>query len=166
MDGLRAGEVGRIAPLCEGEGVEAQILRLHLHDLFEMRLVPVAAGGVLVDAAPDGVDELALQPQCVARHFFGASVAVRGFAQREFGGVPVEILVGETPAAFLVVVAFEPFGVERGAVLNRKGRRSRGGSGRRTFGTDGRAGRRIVDDRLEQACHRTGRHVALALHQL
>src|SRR5208283_1996741 len=53
-------KIGRVAPLRVTQRVEAQIFGLHRHDLLEVRLVPIAAGGVLVGAAPNGVDEMKL----------------------------------------------------------------------------------------------------------
>ena len=166
MDGPGAGEVGGITPLGVGQRVEAEVLRLHLHDLLEVWLVPIAAGGVLVNAAPDGIDELALEAQGVARHFRRAGIAAGGVAQGEFDGVPVEVFVREAPAAFLVVVTIEPFRAEGGVVLGGEGRGVRGRAGGRALGAGGRAGGRVGDHGLEQARHRAGRDVALALHQL
>src|SRR5262249_14656974 len=57
-DRLRGLQVLRIVELRIALRVDAQILSLHGHDFLEVRVGPDAAGGILVDTAPDRVQKL------------------------------------------------------------------------------------------------------------
>ena len=57
----RVLEVLRIAPTCIGDGINPKVLGLKLQELLVVRMLPVAICRVLVDAAPDWIEEVALR---------------------------------------------------------------------------------------------------------
>ena len=163
MDFLRGLEVGGILPLRVGLGVNAEILRLHLDELFEVGMIPIL-NRILVDAAPDGIDELQLTGEGLFGHGGGGGIPGLTLHQGVFDVVPVEVFVLRAPAAEFLIVA--------GEVLLFQGLDSGGGTENISLESeleligDGGAGAGVVDDGLEHGTHLQGREKALALDDL
>ncbi len=113
---LRGVQIFRILKLGVGQRVDAQIFGLHLHDFFEVRGVPVAVGGVLVDAAPGGIEQVQLLIERLASHVFGLFVLVAaGENHGVFDGIPIQKFLVGAPAAEFGIVAGEIICRELGA---------------------------------------------------
>src|SRR6185369_4180517 len=103
-----------VAPARVSEREGRQVGRLAPQDLLEVRVLPDAAVGVLVGAAPDGVDELRpLGGERRPRALVRGAIAGEPAAHLELDGIDVEELVHVAPARVLAVVA----GVEAGEEL-------------------------------------------------
>src|SRR5580692_1802718 len=97
---MGGGEIGGVVPFDGGSCVGAEIVGLVGHDFFEVGMGPIAVGGVLVDAAPGGVDELEVGGEGLAGHFVEG-----GFLrQAVFDYVGVEEFVAGAPAGESCVV--------------------------------------------------------------
>src|SRR4029077_9282095 len=155
-------EVALLPPERVRLNVCPQILSLHLHDLFEMRMFPIAVGRILEDAAPDRIDQLTLRVEGRPGHSFRLAVATHRFALAVFNDIPIEIFLDPAPALVFGVIVFaqdlaqaNSLRLGQIAILVRLERR---------FSDDGRTRRGIIDNRLKHRSHRLGRDVALALY--
>ena len=128
-----------------------------------MRMVPVAAVGVLIQAAPNRIDQLAGERQRLPCHALRVGVAFAGTPHAVLDAVPVQILLGKAPAAQVPVVTLQNQGRELFSQLRRQ-RRSRESHGR--LRTDRRPGRGVRDDALEQRAHPRRRYVPGELDEL
>src|SRR4029077_2360956 len=136
-------EVALLLPERVTLNVGPQILSLHLHDLFEMRMFPIAVGRILVDPAPDGIDQLTLRVEGCPGHSFRLAVAAYRFALVVFDNTPIEIFLDRAPALIFGVIVFAqdlaqtgPLSLGQIAILVRLERR---------FGDDERTRRGIID---------------------
>ncbi len=128
-----------------------QILRLKRHDLFEMRLAPAAAFGILEHAAPHRIDQRDRGVKSLPRALGRRGVARLGAGHRKVHAVGIDVFLVFAPAAEGVFVGFVDVLGEFGALLlGQKNRR--GWLDLKSF-ADGRAGRGVVDDGLEQGLH-------------
>jgi hypothetical protein len=103
-DAARHGERRRIAAQRVAARVGLEVARLVGDQLLEVRLGPVAADRVLVDAAPHRIDDRALAVEGPGDARGGPGVAVRGAPELEHRVVADRRLDPEPPAAVLVVV--------------------------------------------------------------
>ena len=134
------GRDRRVAPLRIGLGIGPQHLGLDGDELLKVRLVPVAADGVLIGPAPDGIEELPLVGEGGADPLLGLLVAAQSEKHGVFDGVGIEIFVAEAPSGSICVVLSIEVLMQR----SQQGCRNRGvgcelnGS----FGNHGGSGRR------------------------
>ena len=68
IDVARGVEVARVVQLQRCQRIDAHGVGLHEHDFFEMRVFPVAVGGVLIDPAPDRIDQVQRAVECLRGH--------------------------------------------------------------------------------------------------
>jgi hypothetical protein len=102
-------KICRIVPLLVDERIDSQVVRLKRHDLFEVRLVPIAADGVLIHPAPHRVNQFSLLRERLPRHMFRMTVAGARQQHRVFRAIPVEIFpIGSPAPVFGVIRCFEP----------------------------------------------------------
>jgi len=129
-----------------------------------MRRVPVSVGGILVDAAPRGVEQTPLLVERLPGAVFRPGIAPSREDHRILHRIPVQILLIESPASVLLVIAggvilSEPFPRRRAQHRVRgnfqRGRRLHRGPGRR-----------IINDRLQHRRHFIRRKIPLPLHNL
>src|ERR1700693_652623 len=89
--------------------INTQVFRLHLHDLFEVRMIPIAVSRVLISATPDRIDKFALRVERFARHSFEVLIAQQGLVDAVINDIPIKKLLHGTPPAILVVVVSAQF---------------------------------------------------------
>src|SRR3984957_7060307 len=95
------------------ESIDSQILRLHLHDFFKMRMLPVPVGRILIDTAPLWVEQTELGSERFSRHTVKSLVATFCLVQAKLNGVPVEKFLCRTPTAICVVITVDQGLAER-----------------------------------------------------
>ena len=151
LDVARRGEIFLVLPERIGLAVLPQILRLKRHDLFEMRLAPASAFRILEHAAPHRIDQRGRGVEGLPRALGRDVVAGLGAGHRIVHAVGVDVFLVFAPAAEVVFVGFVDILDEFGALL--LGQEDRCGRLDLKGFADRRAGRRIVDDGLEQGLH-------------
>src|SRR5581483_9017624 len=103
-DALRSLQVSIVTVQDTAERIDAQILALHLHNLLIVRVFPIAISGVLIDAAPNRIEQVELGTQRLP----GALLRILVSLQSEIHGilyaVPIEeFLVGSPCTIFSIV---------------------------------------------------------------
>src|ERR1700722_2210516 len=89
------------------ESIDSQILRLHLHDFFKMRMLPVAVGRILIDTAPLWVEQIELGSERFSRHTVKSLVATFRLVQAKLDGIPIKKFLCLTPTAICVVITVD-----------------------------------------------------------
>jgi hypothetical protein len=98
-----AREVARLVRESIGDRVVLERGRLERHQLLEVRMVPVAGGGVLVDPAPHRIDQLRLLLEREEHLLLRVSVSALG-AREHPRVVPAHRrLLRSSPAALILV---------------------------------------------------------------
>lgn len=93
VDRLGRTAVAHVAELPVGKRIDPHIFSLHLHDLLEVDVLPVAVRGVLVGAAPHRVDQVEGALEGLPGHSPGRGVPLPGAEETVLDRVPVEVLV-------------------------------------------------------------------------
>ena len=122
MNVERGLEICRILELLIRKRIDTQILGLHLHDLFEMRMLPIAVSRILIDAAPRRIDQIELRIQRLSRHLFGLRVTFARQRDGELSSVPIEIFLIGAPASVFRIVAGDIVFLQPFAKFGRKER--------------------------------------------
>src|SRR6516162_1615821 len=86
--------------------VNAQVVRLPLHDFLKMRMLPITVGRVLVNTTPSRIHKLELRGERFASHAFRTLVSALRFAHRVLDDVRIEEFLNCAPATILWVVTF------------------------------------------------------------
>src|SRR5258708_30555552 len=106
MNGLGHGEIARLVPQRVRQRCHAQVAGLHRHDLLEVRLVPDAAGRILINTTPRRIEQMALAVDGLPRHLCRRRIATASPCQRVLDARGVEGLVYESPSALPRIVWF------------------------------------------------------------
>src|SRR5580704_9080306 len=91
------------------ECIDSQILRLHLHDFFKVRMLPVSVGRILIDTAPTRIEQIELGSERFSRHTVKSLVATFCLVQAKLDGIPVEKFLRRTPTAICVVITVDQY---------------------------------------------------------
>ena len=110
-------QILRVAPLDVAQRINPQIFRLHLHDFFEMRCVPVAVGGILVHPAPGGIEQAELGVQSLPGHLLGIFVTALRQIDGIFHRIPIQVFLVESPAAVGAIVSRQKGSLKFGLLL-------------------------------------------------
>src|ERR1700720_4378369 len=100
-------QIGIVMPNRVSESINSQILRLHLHDFFKVRMLPVSVGRILIDTAPTWIEQIELGSERFSRHTVKSLVATFCLIQAKLDGIPVEKFLCRTPTAICVVITVD-----------------------------------------------------------
>ena len=161
LDIQRRLQIRRVMIAGVGLGIDAQIAGLDFHDLLEVRMRPVAVGGVLVGASPDRVDDPGGVVKIDTGDLERLLVALRAAQHGVFDQIAVEELLRlHQPADFLVAGLGEAF-LQHHAQLVFQQRLVGEFGDRLAVGVQDRAG--IIDDGLQHGDHAFRRQITPAL---
>ncbi len=161
---IGAFAIARVMPPRRGLTVGAQIDRLDRHDLFEMRRHPIGLIGILIDAAPDRIDQLEALIERGAGALFRRRVPIGGAVHRIAHRVGIDVFIAAAPAGIFrietgVEIAFETGALRFGDMTDGlRGLKRRDGLRRRLQRADQHRRRRASPRNSPKAsrvrCHR------------
>ena len=108
--------IARLAEELRRIGIVAQHAGLQLHDFLVMRRAPVGLVGILIDAAPDRIDELQRLVERLARHACRFRIARFGQRQGIVHAAAVNVFQHIAPATVGTIIGGLPIAVKRHAL--------------------------------------------------
>src|ERR1700733_13801038 len=125
-------------------------------------MLPVPIGRILINPSPGRIEQIELGSERFSRHPLKGLVSALRLSQAILDGVPVEELLARTPAAVLVVITISQSLPED--ALSTGSKRGLATRDQRRLWNHRRAGRRIINDRLQHRSHLLRRQIPSPLH--